>query len=324
MRIVFAGSGEVAIPTLEAMRESRHDIVAVITQPPRPAGRKRRPVPTPVELIARTAGLNVSPCENINAPEQIRALSESGAELIVVIDFGQNIGAAVRESVPRGAINLHGSLLPALRGAGPIQWACIQGLTRTGATTFQVVDRMDAGDIYLQEAIDVGPDETADELRVRMASLGARLVLRTIEGLADGTLHAQPQDESLVTRAPKLKKSDGILDFTQGSATIVNRIRGCWSWPGATAEFHHGDRPPVRVIFARARATESTAEFADDVEPGDVCSPLGQTRLCVRTGDGAIEITQLKVAGKRLMDWRDFINGYRVAAGDRFAPPESR
>ncbi|MFW6153896.1 MAG: methionyl-tRNA formyltransferase [Planctomycetota bacterium] len=313
MRIVFCGSGRVATSTLAALGASEHDLAMVLTQPPRRAGRGGRVTPTPVAQDAEALGLEAVPCPNINDPAMVERIAAARPAVIVVVDFGQKIGREVRDLAPHGAINMHTSLLPALRGAAPVNWAIIRGLRHTGVTTFRLVDRMDAGPILLQDAVEIGPEETAEALRDRLAALGAEVVVRTLEGLDAGTLCDEPQNEAAATMAPKLTKADGRIDFGDSALAIVNRIRGTWPWPGAHASFVHGGRRPVRVIFAEAAAI-LTAE-PHRAEPGTV----GEDGT-VQTPDGAVEIRRLKVAGKRLMGWSDFVNGYRVAPGDRFEP----
>lgn len=315
MRIVFCGCGDVAAPCLEALQAGGHEVAAVYTQPPRRAGRGSHLRATVCDNLAHELGLVVVQADDINSPEHVAGIRRLRPELIVVVDFGQKVGAAVRDLAPLGAINLHASLLPQLRGAAPVNWAILHGLTRTGVTTFRLVDRMDAGPILLQEALDIEPEETAEELRARLAALGARLLLRTAEELAAGQIAPAEQDESQATKAPKLSKADGRIDFAAPALDVVNRIRGAWPWPGAFADFIHADRPPARVIFARARAL-LTGE-PDPLPPGVV----GDDQA-VGSGGGRVQILELKVAGKRLMNWRDFINGYRVASGDRFVPAE--
>ena len=196
MRIVFCGSSAVALPTLEALGEAGHEIAMVVTQPPRRAGRGGKVTATAVAVRAGAAGLNVIETADINTAEMVAAIGRTGAELIVVVDFGQMIRQAARDAVGRGAINMHASLLPALRGAAPINWAILRGLSRTGVTTFSLVDKMDAGAILLQEALDIDPEETAEDLRRHLAALGAEVVLRTVAGLAEGTLTPREQDEA--------------------------------------------------------------------------------------------------------------------------------
>lgn len=311
MRIVFCGSGEVAVPTMEALCLAGHEIRAVYTQPPRQAGRGGKLTSTPVDQRASVMGLLVVQALNINAPEHLEVMRQADPQLIVVVDFGQKVGQAVRDIAPLGAFNMHASLLPGLRGAAPINWAIIRGLPATGVTTFALVDKMDAGPVYLQESLAIDPLETAEELRHRLARLGAEVVLKTVAGLEAGTLAAKEQDHSQATIAPKLKKDDGILNFAEAGQALANRIRGTWPWPGAHADFVHEGRPPVRVIFARARALPMAGP--NPAEPGTLADDLA-----VNVSDGRLEVLELKVAGKRLMHWKDFVNGYRLAKGDRF------
>ncbi len=311
MRIVFCGSGSVATPTLEALHAAGHEVALVVTQPARRAGRGGKMTATPVFETAGRLGLTVRESPNINVAESVAELRRVAPELIVVVDFGQKVGETVREIAPLGAINMHGSLLPALRGAAPVNWALIRGLKVTGVTTFLLVDRMDAGDILLQRELAIEPEETAEELRARLARLGAETVLETLEGLAAGTIQPEVQDESLVTQAPKLSKADGVIDFSQSVLTVANRIHGTWSWPEARADFVHEGRRPVRVLFARVRPVAADQPNAADA--GVVAEDL-----TINMPDGRLEVLELKVAGKRLMTWRDFVNGYRVAPGDRF------
>jgi methionyl-tRNA formyltransferase len=334
MRMVFCGSGEVAVAALEAVRAAGHDVASVVTQPPHKAGRRGRLTPTPVDERAAELDLPVMRCPNINLPEFESAIRELSPRLFVVVDFGQKIGRPVRDIAPLGAVNMHASLLPELRGAAPVNWAVIRGLTRTGVTTFALVDQMDAGPIYLAEPLDIGPEETAEELRGRLAGLGSEVLLRTIAGLEAGGLQSRPQDPAKATAAPKLAKADGRIEFAQSASDLANRIRGVWPWPGAHAEFVRAGRPSVRVVLAKARAMADEPAAAGiggatgvggapaaahaPAAPGEVTADLH-----VQAGRGRLEILELQVAGGRLMGWRDFINGYRVAAGDRFATPEA-
>jgi len=311
MRIVFCGSGEVATATLEALCAAGHEIAMVVTQPPRKAGRGGEMQPTPVAHCVAALGIEAQPCEDINDAAWVQRIAAAQPELIAVVDFGQKVGESVRRLAGLGAINMHASLLPALRGAAPINWAIIRGMTETGVTTFRLADKMDAGPILLQEPVAGEPTETAEELRERLAAAGAQLVLRTVDGLAAGTITETAQDEQAATRARKLTKQDGEIDFAAGAIAVVNRIRGTWPWPGAHADFVGGGHKPVRVIFARANAM--LTGDANPARPGTLADDL-----TINVPDGAVEIVELKVAGKRLMGWRDFVNGYRVAAGDRF------
>ncbi|MHC4294509.1 MAG: methionyl-tRNA formyltransferase, partial [Planctomycetota bacterium] len=279
------------------------------TQPTRRAGRGGKLRPTPIAEIAAQESLNVNATENINSNETLADIQQIGADVICVADFGQLIGEPVRSAAAMGAFNLHGSLLPELRGAAPINWAIIRGYERTGVTTFSLVDRMDAGPIYAMEETDISPHETAQELRTRLAQLGAKLVCRTLDLLASGKAQGQEQDESKATLAPRLKKTDGLIDFSVPAEQIRNLIHGTWTWPGGQAVFRRSDGKTVNVTIARV-AVEPTAAHC---EPGVL-----DTELCIATPGGRLRIEQIKPAGKKLMAWDDFVNGYRPSEGDRF------
>ena len=323
MRIAFLGSGEFGLPTLRALA-GRHDVAGVFTQPARPAGRGGKLRPTPVHELADELGLPVAEMEDVNSGANVFVLSRLNAEAIVVVDFGQMIGPDVLAATRLGAYNLHGSLLPALRGAAPVNWAILRGCKTTGVTAFRVVKRMDAGDIFVQRETPISIDETAEELRARLSELGVETVLETIELLAAGRTAGRPQDESQATKAPKLSKADGRIEFAAPAEEVRNRIHGCWPWPGGQARYVGADgsttsgSPPsgktADVILARARAHETDA----DAPPGTVLDDLA-----VATGRGRLEIVEIKPAGGRRMGWRDFVNGHRVKPGARLeAPPQ--
>ena len=312
MRILLCGSGDFGVPTLSALLGSGHQVVGLLTQPPRPAGRGGKLRATPLAEAAGLAGVDVMAVEKVNAPESVAAIGELRPDVIVVVAFGQFVRAAVRGIPPLGAFNLHGSLLPELRGAAPIPWAIIRGLRRTGVTTFSLVDKMDAGEMYVQMDTEISPEETTVELKARMANIGAAAVLATLEHLQKQGTAGRPQDESKVTFAPILTKGDGVIDWAADATTIRNLIHGTWPWPAGQAVFHGQKHSDVPLEIARAAVEEGPAAG----EPGTL-----DNDLCVATGAGRLRILELKPAGKRLMAWRDFVNGYRVAAGDRFTAP---
>jgi methionyl-tRNA formyltransferase len=312
MRIVFCGSGAFAAPALEALARSGHCLALVATQPARPGGRGGKMHATPVAQAARTLGIEPFECENVNADAAVEKFRQAQADVMCVIDFGQFIRAAARATAPLGAFNLHGSLLPELRGAAPVNWAILRGHRRTGVTTFSLVDKMDAGAMYLQAATDISPEETAEELKKRLSLLGAQTILDTLDLLAGGSAIPRPQDESRVTFAPLMKKSDGVIDWSADAESIRNRVHGCWPWPGAQAEFHGANDKIVPVILARASADSATAASSAGTVEAD---------RSVATGRGRLRILEIKPAGGRLMKWADFVNGYRVAAGHRFDVP---
>ncbi|MDY6913693.1 MAG: methionyl-tRNA formyltransferase [Planctomycetota bacterium] len=318
MRVVFCGSGKFAVPSLRAIAAGGDEIVCVITQPARPAGRggkvsgKKKPTP-----VAAAAGELEIPAEriveqpDINAEQSLTAIRQLEPDTICVVDFGQIVGEDVRRAASWGAFNLHGSLLPALRGAAPVNWAIIRGHKRTGVTTFLLVDRIDAGPIYVQREVEIDPQQTALELRDRLAEVGAEAVCDTLELLSAGRAKGRRQDELLATFAPKLTKADGRIDWTADAETVRNLIHGTWPWPGGQTIFCRKARraADVQLVIASASAEPS----AESNEPGHIDSDFA-----VATGKGRLRILEIKPAGKKLMSWRDFINGYRVTRGDCF------
>jgi len=311
MRVVFCGSGDFACPSLRALLSGPHEIVSIITQPSRPAGRGGKLCQTALAQLADELGLSVDECESVNSDKWLARLEELAADVMVVVDFGQLISLRVRQTMTLGAINLHGSLLPELRGAAPVNWAVIRGYKRTGVTTFSLVDRIDAGPIYAAEATDIEPNETALQLRERLADMGANLLCHTVDMLADGSATATEQDESKATHAPRMRKADGLLDLAADATTVRDLIHGTWPWPGGQSVCRRKGQSDVPVVIARAAVREGMSE------------PIGSldADLMIATGKGRLEIIDIRPSGKRLMGWRDFVNGYRIKQGDRFVRP---
>lgn len=310
MRIVFCGSGDFGVPTLRALAADGDEIVRVFTQPARPAGRGGEITPTPAALAAGKLSLPTITAEDINADEHASEIEALAPDVLLVIDFGQKIGPRVRAAAGFGAINLHGSLLPELRGAAPVNWAIIRGCEKTGVTVIALSDRMDAGAIFSRRATDIHPDETADELRRRLADMGVEAVTETLAMLAEGKREGAEQDESLATTARRLKKSDGLIDWFAQASVVRNFIHGVWPWPGGQTQYVAADGKRTDVVIARAVALEADVQQG---RPGEIGG-----ELTVSCGGGRLEILQLKPAGRRMMEWRDFVNGYRVSAGARF------
>ncbi len=316
MRIILIASGEFAVPTLRSLIDpaKKHEIVCVVTQPDRGSGRGQKVTPTPVRSEAERLGLEVICTSNINEPEMVERLNGYDADVGIVIAFGQKIGQPVRKVFPQDCVNLHASLLPKYRGAAPIQWAIINGETRTGVTVFQLADRMDAGPIYVQRWTMIKPDERASELHDRLARIGVDAVRATLDIMQNDPMYElMPQDEAQATRAPKLGKTDGCIDFAEPAAQLARRICGLWSWPGARCRFQPASGAAATdVTLALARAADDEAPTE---EPGTL-----DFRLHAATGKGHLEILEIQPSGGRLMPFQDFVNGRHVKPGDRFAP----
>lgn len=307
MRVVFMGTPDFAVPSLEALAASRHEVAAVVTNPDRPKGRGRRLAPPPVKEAALALGLDVLQFDSLKDPETARRLDGLRPDLFAVVAFSLLPRRLLR--VPHlGSVNLHPSLLPAYRGAAPLAWAVIDGKSDTGMTTFRLSRRMDAGDILLQEKVGIGPEETAGDLALRLSRPGAELLVRSIDGLEDGSLEPRPQGEDGVSRAPKLSKEDGRLDWSRPAADLANRVRGTNPAPGAWAVL---EGEPFKIH--RSVAIEGAGE------PGAVLVADGRAGLEVACGQGALRLVEVQPAGKGRMDGDAFVRGGRVAVGDRFA-----
>ncbi len=276
--------------------------MAVVTQPDRPAHRGQRLTPPPVKVAAGAAGLPVLQPARLRDPgwpERLRAL---GCDLAIVVAFGQILPQAVLDAPARGSINIHASLLPRHRGAAPIQWAIIRGDRTTGITTFQMDAGMDTGPILLQAPTAIGPEETAGELAGRLAALGADLIVETLARL--DALTPRPQDETQATLAPRLRRADGVIVWSRSARALVDLVRGCNPWPGATTTTTGGT-----LTIWRARAVEPAAVAA----PGTLIPHEGA--LAVATGVGALVPVQVQAESRRAVRWEEYLRGARLATG---------
>jgi methionyl-tRNA formyltransferase len=323
MRVVMMGTGLFAEPTLEALLASPHSVVGLVTQPDRAVGQERgstRQTGRGMKTIALEHTLAVLQPESINTPEGVAALKQLRPDLLVVAAYGQILSREVLEAAPLGGINVHASLLPKYRGAAPVAWAIYHGETRTGVTLIKMTTGLDAGDMLAQEAIDIGPEETAGELEARLASLGAKLALRVVEQTAAGTAKGIKQDRSQVTKAPKLKKEDGRIDWGRSAEQVCNQVRAMQPWPTAYTFFHRAGKAPARLLITRAvelaRPSGPTRPAAGQVEPTDL------SRLCVWAGNQPVEVLELQPAGKRRMSGAEFLRGHPLQPGDHFGPEQ--
>ena len=315
MKIIFLGSGEFGLECLNALARSSHNLRFIVTQPPHPAGRGRKPTPTPV---ARWADSNSIPCietDNVNAPQMIKEISAYGPDLIVVIAFGQKIGNELINLPPKGAINVHASLLPKYRGAAPINWAIINGEKQAGISIITLAEKMDAGDILAQSQTVIAPDETAGQLHDKLAKMAAPLLLNVIDQIANNTAVYNTQDHSKATLASKLKKSDGFINFNEPAELLQRKIRGFWPWPGASAMYVSKKTESAK---GGLRVTIAMAEMVETSNPAHLSPGTLDENLNVICSKDALKITKIKPTGSRLMDFKDFVNGHRAKAGDSF------
>lgn len=306
LNLVFCGTPQFAVPTLEKLVASGFSVSHVVTQPDRPRGRKLELTPSPVKACALELGLPVTQPEKIKNNDEFHSLlMRINPDAIVVVGYGRIIPQWMLDLPRFGNINLHASLLPKYRGAAPIQWAIANGEVVTGVTTMRINAGLDTGDILLQEQIKIEPQDTAESLGPRLAKIGAELTVATLRGLLAETVKPQPQDNDQATLAPILRKQDGRIDFQRNAREILNRLRGFQPWPGAYTSFREKNLTvwAGKVAENRLRA----GELAID----------GQ-RLVVGCGkDTALELLELQPEGKKRMSARDFIHGYRPRNGEK-------
>jgi methionyl-tRNA formyltransferase len=311
MRLIFCGTPQFAVPTLDALLDAGHSVPLVLSQPDRSSGRGLEIQFSPVKQFALQHRLAIAQPEKIrNNSELQHRLTEIAPDAIVVVAYGRIIPPWMLTLPRYGNLNLHGSLLPKYRGAAPIQWAVANGEMETGVTTMRIDEGLDTGDILLQERIVISPEQTSVELFPILAELGARLMVRTVAGLEKGTLHAKPQDSHHATLAPILKRDDGRIDWSRPASQIFNRWRGFQPWPGAFTFL----REKKLTVHALRIADQNECQAAHP--PGSLVR--AGNRLFVACGeDGSLELLELQLEGKRRMPAAAFLNGIPIASGER-------
>ena len=321
MRVVFCGTPLFSVPTLKhLLAQPDFQIVATITQPDRPRGRGQEVSFSPVKEIALAAGIPVHQPEKIRAPEVQELLQKLAPEVIVIIAYGQIIPARLLIIPKLGWINLHASLLPKYRGAAPINWAIVNGETKTGATSMRIDAGMDTGEILLQKEMEIGSAETAPELAARMSELGAPLMVETLRGLAAGTILPRPQAHELASSAPMLKKADGRIDWSRPAQEIFHRIRGFAPWPGAYTSF----RGQTCHIWGEPASNDLGEQGAPQVTgtvPGSlVVRKSGQkNEALVRCGGTTyLRLLGVKLEGRKLVSAAEFVHGAHLLTSEHF------
>ncbi len=300
MRVVFMGTPAFAVPTLRALVQVGHDVVAVLSQPDRPVGRGRRVTAPPVKETAIELGLDVFQPRRVKEQQAFARLEAARADAFVVVGYGQIIPRRVIDLPQLGCVNVHASLLPKYRGAAPINWAIALGETATGVTTMLIEERLDAGDVLLERATPIGPEETAVELSARLAPMGAELLMETLLGLQQRTITRRKQNDDEATYAPLLKREDGRIDWGLPAVQIFNRIRGFAPWPGSYTWFR-GKR--LRLHRARPLMGESPA-------PGVILPVRGVVRVGCGGGT-ALAIEEVQMEGKKRIAAIDFLRGHQ-------------
>ncbi|MEC8338271.1 MAG: methionyl-tRNA formyltransferase [Planctomycetota bacterium] len=319
MRIVMLGTGTYAVPLLAGLYTSDHDVVGVFTRPETKKNKKGVSPPSPVRARADLEGTKVFSPQDINAASSHVLLRELNPELLVVCDYGQILSSETLLLAPQGGLNLHASLLPKYRGAAPIHWAIYYGDTQTGNTVIQMNAGVDAGPILAQQITPIEPSETTVELEARLATMGSELILKTIEKMAQGTIEPVLQKNQQMTRAPKLRKKDGQIDWSRSAIEICNQIRAMEPWPKTFTHYFDRSGSPLRMIVGSASviSNNSSLPTADSYEPGRVIIAENDD-LWVQSGNGILAFKKLQPAGKRLLTVAEFLRGYRVQVGDQF------
>ncbi len=309
MDLIFCGTPRFAVPTLEKLVGAGFRVHLVVTQPDRPKGRGLELVQSPVKESALKLNLPITQPDRIKTNDEFRAqLTALNPDAIIVVGYGRIIPQWMLDLPSLGNLNLHASLLPKYRGAAPIQWAIASGETVTGVTTMRIDAGLDTGDILQQQELAIAPDDTAETLAPRLASIGAELMVETLRALQAGAIHPRPQDNSQVSLAPILKKEDGLIDFSRSAADIVNRIRGFQPWPGAYTKFRG---KTLQII--RARPTTQT------LPPAELHAD--SNRLQVGCGHHtSLELLEVQLEGKKRAPAADFLRGYRPQPGEKLGP----
>jgi len=304
MRLVFLGTPAFAVPTLERLVERGHQVLAAVTQPDRPKGRGQTLAPPPVKEAALRLGMPVYQPERVKRPEAVDHLRSLAPEAMVVVGYGQIIPQSVIDIPPLGILNVHASLLPKYRGAGPIQWAIVNGETVTGVTIMRIDAGLDTGPMLLKAETAIGADETAIDLGRRLSVMGAGLLVEALDALAAGRVIPQPQDNAQATYASMLKKEDGRIDWTRSAAQIHNHVRGMQPWPGAYSIFRG-----AALHVWRARPVEAGAGHP----PGALVRIKPPLVAC---GVGALELIEVQMEGRKRMPAADFANGQRFVENE--------
>jgi methionyl-tRNA formyltransferase len=308
MNLVFCGTPQFAVPTLQKLVDAGHELRLVVTQTDKPSGRGLEMAASPVKRLAQELALPIAQPDKIKTNDEFRSqLASLTPDAIIVVGYGRIIPQWMIDLPRYGNINLHASLLPKYRGAAPIQWAIASGETVTGVTTMRIDPGLDTGDILLQREEPITTEDTSDTLAPRLATVGAELMVETLGGLERSTVHPVPQDHSRATLAPILKKEDGMVDFKRTAFEIYNRLRGFQPWPGAYTIFR------ARQFQIRAA---KPLERGPNVGVGELLA--SSDRLLVGCGGGTgLDLLEIQLEGKRRMVARDFVHGYRLIAGER-------
>lgn len=305
MKIIFFSTGKLGIPSLKKLTSSKHELLAVVTQPDKPQGRGWSVQPTPVKAFIEKAApaIEIAEPENINDPAFVNYLKDKGADIFIVIDYGRILKKEVLDIPSKYCLNLHPSLLPKYRGAAPVNWAILNGDRETGDTIIKMNEGMDSGDIVIQESLEIKPDETAEGLFDRLSQKGGDLLLKVLDDIQEGKETLTPQDQTQATYAPKLAKKDGEIDWSLSAVDISRRIRALQPWPGAYT-YLEGKVLKVQEV--------EVVDIGEGEAPGTI---IDEENLVVSTGSNALQIKRLQLQGKKSMPKEEFLRGHRLKKG---------
>jgi methionyl-tRNA formyltransferase len=314
LRIVFAGTPEFSVPALDAIAESGHTLVGVITNPDRPAGRGKKPRPPAVKQAALDQDVPVYQPESMKGEQPVQRLRAWEPDVMVVAAYGQILPETILQAPTYGCVNIHASLLPKYRGAAPINRAIIEGESESGITIMKMDEGLDTGPMLMKGSVPIGPEMTAGELHDELAQLGATLIVDALDRLAEGTLSETPQDDEQASYAPKLATEDGRIDWSQPARRVADLIRGLNPWPGAFSHIE-ADGGSDRIKFHLAHPVDTPS----DEPPGTVLRADAKAgELVIACGEEAVAVDRIQAPGGRAMDAGDFLNGYPLQPGDRF------
>lgn len=306
-RIVFMGTPDFAVPSLEALIDCGYRVVGVVTQPDRPRGRKQVLTPPPVKQAAEKRGIPVFQPEKLRDPEAVQTVLSMEPDLVVTAAYGQIVPQAILDGPGYGCINVHASLLPKYRGGAPIHRAVIEGEKETGITIMKMVPELDAGDILAQRAISIDDRDHAGSLHDKLSRLGAELLIETLPDLLSGRIQPIPQDDGLATYAPNIRREDEWINWRQPARKIYNHVRGLHPWPVASTTWKG---TPLKIWWVE------WSDADNDQPPGTVIA-AGREGIEVAAGQGTVRITELQPAGKRPMKAEEFLRGRRMSIGER-------
>ncbi|MBB6431184.1 methionyl-tRNA formyltransferase [Algisphaera agarilytica] len=314
MKLIYFGAGAFGLPTLQALHASLdHEVIAVVSQPDKPAGRKRVLTPTPIAQWSAEQGIDTLKSDDVNTPEFVAQISALSPDASVVIAFGQKLSPELLGAMGRLAINVHSSLLPKYRGAAPINWAMIENEAVTGVSVIGLAQKMDAGEIYATAETPIDPNETAGELHDRLAELGPGCVAKVLDDLANDTLSPIVQDHTLATKARKFTKADGTVDFNQPGARVRSRIHGLTPWPGCRVVWRSDSTGEEQTLMLRRVSDHPSTK--DSQAPGTVLN-----NLAIACESGSIELLEVQAPGGKAMAFAEFLKGHGIKPGDKLSP----